>query len=58
MTVALLLHRADGAPPSTSFRRAAFGRSDPFARSREIAWEGPEGGAASKNARSILPMLG
>ena len=41
MTVALLLHRADGAPPSTSFRRAAFGRSDPFARNREIAWEGP-----------------
>jgi len=41
MTVALLLHRADGAPPSTSFRKAAFGRSDPFARSREIAWEGP-----------------
>jgi len=41
MTVALLLHRADGAPPSTSFRKAAFGRSDPFARNREIAWEGP-----------------
>jgi hypothetical protein len=41
MTVALLLHRADGAAPSTSFRKAAFGRSDPFARNREIAWEGP-----------------
>jgi len=25
MTVALVLHRANGAPVSTSFRRAAFG---------------------------------
>ena len=41
MTVALLLHRADGAPPTTSFRKAAFGPADPFARNREIAWEGP-----------------
>ena len=41
MTVALLLHRADGASPSTSFRKAAFGPADPFARDREIAWEGP-----------------
>ena len=41
MTVALLLHRADGAPLSTSFRKAAFGTADPFARCREIAWEGP-----------------
>jgi uncharacterized cupin superfamily protein len=41
MTVALVLHRADGAPVSTSFRRAAFGKDDPFARNREIAWEGP-----------------
>ena len=41
MTVALVLHRADGAPVSTSFRRAAFGKNDPFARQREIAWEGP-----------------
>ena len=41
MTVALLLHRADGAPPSTSFRRAAFGPADPFALNREIAWQGP-----------------
>ena len=41
MTVALLLHRADGASPSTSFRKAAFGPADPFARNREIAWEGP-----------------
>ena len=41
MTVALVLHRADGAPVSTAFRRAAFGKDDPFARHREIAWEGP-----------------
>ena len=41
MTVALVLHRAEGAPVSTSFRRAAFGKDDPFARHREIAWEGP-----------------
>jgi uncharacterized cupin superfamily protein len=41
MTVALMLHRADGAPLSTSFRKAAFGTADPFARYREIAWEGP-----------------
>ena len=42
MTVALVLHRADGAPLSTSFRTAAFGKDDPFARHREIAWEGPD----------------
>ena len=41
MTVALVLHRADGAPLSTAFRRAPFGKGDPFARHREIAWEGP-----------------
>lgn len=41
MTVALRLYRADGAPPSTSFRKSAFGTADPFARDREIAWEGP-----------------
>ncbi|MGJ7495473.1 cupin domain-containing protein [Variovorax sp. RT4R15] len=41
MTVALVLHRADGAPVSTSFRMAAFGKDDPFAQQREIAWEGP-----------------
>jgi uncharacterized cupin superfamily protein len=41
MTVALVLHRADGAPVSTSFRKAAFGSGDPFAQGREIAWEGP-----------------
>jgi len=42
MTVAFVLHRADGAPLLTSFRRAAFGKDDPFARHREIAWEGPD----------------
>ena len=42
MNVAIVLHRANGAPVSTSFRRAAFGKDDPFARHREIAWEGPD----------------
>ena len=42
MTTTLMLHRADGAPLSTPFRRAAFGKDDPFAREREIAWEGPD----------------
>lgn len=41
MTAALLLHRADGAVLSTPFRKAALGPTDPFAREREIAWEGP-----------------
>lgn len=41
MTVALVLHRANGASVSTAFRRAPFGKDDPFARHREIAWEGP-----------------
>jgi uncharacterized cupin superfamily protein len=41
MTAALLLHRADGAAPSTVFRRTAFGAADPFAQARETAWEGP-----------------
>ena len=48
MTVALVLHRADGAPLSTSFRTAGFGKDDPFARHREIAWEGPESMAAGR----------
>ena len=48
MTVALLLHRADGAPLSTSFRKAAFGTADPFARYREIAWEGPDSMSAGR----------
>ncbi|MPW23211.1 DUF861 domain-containing protein [Paraburkholderia sp. CNPSo 3157] len=42
MTAAFVLHRADGAPLSTSFHRAAFGTDDPFGRNREIAWEGPD----------------
>lgn len=48
MTVALRLHRADGAPPSTSFRKAAFGSADPFAPYREIAWEGPDSMSAGR----------
>jgi uncharacterized cupin superfamily protein len=50
MTVAIVLHRADGAPVSTSFRRAAFGKGDPFARHREIAWEGPEAMIAGRTS--------
>lgn len=42
MTAALVLHRGDGTPVSTAFRRAAFGKDDPFARDREIAWQGPD----------------
>jgi uncharacterized cupin superfamily protein len=52
MTVALLLHRADGAPLSTPFRKAAFGAADPFARCREVAWEGP--GAMSAGRVSFV----
>jgi uncharacterized cupin superfamily protein len=48
MTVALVLHRADGAPLSTTFREAAFGKNDPFAKHREIAWEGPGSMAAGR----------
>lgn len=48
MTAAFVLHRADGAPFSTSFRRGAFGQNDPFARHREIAWEGPDSMAAGR----------
>jgi uncharacterized cupin superfamily protein len=48
MTVALVLHRADGAPLSTTFRAAAFGKNDPFAKHREIAWEGPGSMAAGR----------
>jgi len=48
MTVALVLHRADGAALSTSFRAAAFGRDDPFAKHRGIAWEGPDSMAAGR----------
>jgi uncharacterized cupin superfamily protein len=52
MTAALLLHRADGAPLSTNFRQAAFGNDDPFAASREIAWEGPGSMIAARVAFS------
>jgi len=55
MTQALVLHRADGAPVSTAFRRAAFGTDDPFARHREIAWEGP--GAMSAGRTSFIGEL-
>lgn len=48
MTVALVLHRADGAPVSTAFRQADFGKDDPFASRREIAWEGPGAMAAGR----------
>jgi uncharacterized cupin superfamily protein len=50
MTTALVLHRADGTPVSTSFRKAAFGNEDPFARVREIAWEGPGSMAAGRGS--------
>jgi uncharacterized cupin superfamily protein len=50
MTVALVLHRADGAPVSTAFRRAPFGKDDPFARHREIAWEGPSAMSAGRTS--------
>jgi hypothetical protein len=50
MTLALVLHRAGGAPVSTSFRRAAFGKNDPFARQREIAWEGPDSTIAGRTS--------
>jgi uncharacterized cupin superfamily protein len=48
MTTTLMLHRADGAPLSTLFRRAAFGKEDPFASEREIAWEGPDSMIAAR----------
>ena len=50
MTVALMLHRADGTAVSTTFRRAAFGKNDPFALQREIAWEGPDAMAAGRTS--------
>lgn len=55
MTVALVLHRADGAPVPTFFRRAPFGRNDPFARHREIAWEGK--GSMSAGRTSFIGEL-
>jgi uncharacterized cupin superfamily protein len=50
MTVAIVLHRANGAPVSTAFRRAPFGKDDPFARHREIAWEGPDAMSAGRTS--------
>ena len=50
MTVAIVLHRANGAPVSTAFRRAPFGKNDPFARHREIAWEGPQSMIAGRTS--------
>jgi uncharacterized cupin superfamily protein len=50
MTVAIVLHRANGAPVSTAFRRAPFGKNDPFARHREIAWEGPHSMIAGRTS--------
>jgi len=48
VTVAFVLHRAEGAALSTAFRRAAFGANDPFGQHREIAWEGPDSMAAGR----------
>jgi len=48
MTAALLLHRADGAALATPLRTAAFGAADPFADTREIAWEGTGGMGAGR----------
>ncbi|MCO5397541.1 cupin domain-containing protein [Ralstonia soli] len=48
MTTALMLHRADGAPLSTVFRQAGLSPTDPFAREREIAWEGPNAMSAGR----------
>ncbi|MBU9260399.1 DUF861 domain-containing protein [Burkholderia multivorans] len=48
MTAAFVLHRADGTADTTAFRRQAFGERDPFARDREIAWDGPDSMAAGR----------
>ncbi|HDR9021451.1 cupin domain-containing protein [Burkholderia vietnamiensis] len=48
MTAAYVLHRADGTADTTAFRQQAFGEHDPFARQREIAWEGPDAMAAGR----------
>ncbi|BEV14165.1 cupin domain-containing protein [Herbaspirillum sp. DW155] len=48
MTAALVLYRASGAPLSTQFRAAALGAADPFASSREIAWQGVGGMSAGR----------
>ncbi|HET6195939.1 MAG TPA: hypothetical protein VFE12_09300 [Acetobacteraceae bacterium] len=56
MTTALLLHCADGALPIAAFHKAGLGPADPFAREREIAWEGP--GAMSAGRVSFVGELG
>jgi uncharacterized cupin superfamily protein len=48
MSAPLVLHRADGAPVTTSFRKAPFGDNDPFATQREIAWQGADSMVASR----------
>ncbi len=48
MSAALVLYRASGAPLSTPFRPAALGQADPFAASREIAWQGNGGMSAGR----------
>ncbi|AOK14686.1 hypothetical protein WT26_01100 [Burkholderia cepacia] len=51
MTAVFVLHRADGTADTTNataFRTQAFGERDPFARHREIAWEGPDAMAAGR----------
>ncbi|HDR9483167.1 TPA: DUF861 domain-containing protein [Burkholderia aenigmatica] len=48
MTAVFVLHRADGAPSSTAFRKQAFGANDPFASHREMAWEGSDAMAAGR----------
>ncbi|KVG60003.1 hypothetical protein WT58_25630 [Burkholderia territorii] len=48
MTAVSVLHRADGTTNPTAFRKQAFGERDPFARHREIAWEGPDEMAAGR----------
>ncbi|CAG9246038.1 Predicted enzyme of the cupin superfamily [Burkholderia diffusa] len=48
MTAVFVLHRADGMTNTTAFRKQAFGERDPFARHREIAWEGPDAMAAGR----------
>ena len=50
MTMAVVLHRADDAPLSTVFFTAAFGKDDPFARHREIAWEGSDSMIAGRTS--------
>ncbi|WP_186041167.1 cupin domain-containing protein [Burkholderia gladioli] len=48
MTAALVLHRADGTPFPTVFRRQACGEADPFAPYREFAWQGPDAMAVGR----------